>query len=63
MLLDQLRTLQHWVDQDMCVLCTKENIQLVAEAFVHSPGKSSRWASVEREISLPTILRMLKSIG
>lgn len=44
-------------------VCTEDNKQLVAEAFVHSPKKSTRRASAELDISQTSIIRILKSIG
>ncbi|KAG8286390.1 hypothetical protein J6590_061610 [Homalodisca vitripennis] len=40
----------------------EENLQTVAQAFVISPGKSTRNASAELEISRRSVQRMLKQL-
>lgn len=43
-------------------ICKEGNLQAVAEAFVSSPGKSTRKASSELSISRRSVQRMLKEL-
>ena len=44
-------------------VCTEYNKQIVAEAFAHSPKKSTRRVSTELDISQTSLRRIRKSIG
>ena len=44
-------------------VCTQENLQMVAEAYSHSPKKSTRRASSELSISRTPLQRMMSSLG
>lgn len=44
-------------------VCTQENLQNVAEAYAHSPKKSTRRASSELSISRTSLQRMMSSLG